>query len=656
MPDSLTSAREAMQRHDWDAAVEALLDGDGRDELSPADLTMLGDAHWWNGEPDAAVAAYERAFAGFDRVGDAVQAASTAALLAYFAIRRQNSAVAGAWMSRASSLLEHEPPGPGHAWLGLLGVAFALFVEVDIEQVLERADQTISLAQEVGVPGAQALAMSFKAIALIQKGLWREGVSLIDESTVLAVSQESDLRTASDVYCNTIAACAGLGDFRRAGEWTEEAERWMQTNSVGGYTGICQVHRAELKRVRGSWSEAEEVARKACVELERFRLLDGVGFARYEIGEVRRRMGDLEAAEEAFQQAYEYGHNAQPGYSLLLLDRGDVDAASKSIASALGRAEADWDSRARLGRGRLLPAQVEIAIAAGDMETAEAALKELEEIARDYDSPLWKGYALACAGAVALHEGNAEEALDILHRSWVIWRDSDMPYESAKARVLLGLARRAVGDETGASLEFRSARSTFDKLGAARDLDQLRELTGEEASGSSAGTRVTKAFMFTDIVTSTDLIGIIGDSAWEDLLRWHDRTLRSAFASHGGDEVRHTGDGFFVAFSSARSAIECAVDIQRSLEKHRRDHGFSPWVRIGAHWAEASREQRDYSGKGVHVAARVGSEAGKEEILVSAALLEAAGRIPYQVSTAREVQLKGVSEPVEVIGIDWSQQ
>ncbi len=655
MADSLTTGRDAIQRHDWDAALDALLESDEKGGLSPADLTMLGDAYWWSGEPDSATAAYERAFAGFDLAGQAAEAASTAALLAYFAIRRQNTAVAGGWMSRASSLLEDQPRGPGHAWLSLLGVAFALYVEIDMEKVVVQADETIALATELKLPGVQSLAMSFKATALIQQGEWREGVSLIDQATVVAVSQDADLRTASDVYCNTIAACAGLGDFRRASEWTEEAERWMHSNSVGGYTGICQVHRAELKRVRGSWSEAEEAARKACVELEKFRLLDGIGFARYEIGEVRRRMGDLEAAEEAFQQAYEYGHNAQPGYALLLLDRGDVGAAAKSIASALGRADGDWDSRARLGRARLLPAQIEIAVAAGDLGTARSALQELEQIAEDYDSQLWRGYALACAGAVALNEGKPDVALDTINRSWLIWRDSDMPYESAKARVLLGLARRAVGDETGASLEFGAARSTFEKLGAARDLKHIAELTGESEASESQSERVTKAFMFTDIVTSTDLIGLIGDSAWEDLLRWHDRALRHAFSSHGGEEVRHTGDGFFVAFGSARSAIECAVDIQRSLEKHRRDHGFSPWVRIGIHWAEANREQRDYSGGGVHVAARVGSEAGKEEILVSSELLEASGRIPYKVSNPREVQLKGVSEPVEVSFIDWSQ-
>ena len=118
--------------------------------------------------------------------------------------------------------------------------------------------------------------------------------------------------------------------------------------------------------------------------------------------------------------------------------------------------------------------------------------------------------------------------------------------------------------------------------------------------------RVTKTFMFTDIVTSTDLVGLIGDEAWGELLKWHDRDLRSAFANHRGEEVKHTGDGFFVAFERASDALDCAVDIQRRLARHRREQGFAPTVRIGLHTAEATRQGRDYSGRGVHVAARIG--------------------------------------------------
>ena len=165
--------------------------------------------------------------------------------------------------------------------------------------------------------------------------------------------------------------------------------------------------------------------------------------------------------------------------------------------------------------------------------------------------------------------------------------------------------------------------------------------------------RVTKTFMFTDIVTSTDLVGLIGDEAWGELLKWHDRDLRSAFANHRGEEVKHTGDGFFVVFEQASDALECAVDIQRRLARHRREQGFAPTVRIGLHTAEATRQGHDYSGRGVHVAARIGGAGTSEEILVSAAALSAMGASRFGMSEPRQLTLKGVEEPVEVRSVDW---
>ena len=118
---------------------------------------------------------------------------------------------------------------------------------------------------------------------------------------------------------------------------------------------------------------------------------------------------------------------------------------------------------------------------------------------------------------------------------------------------------------------------------------------------------------------------MIGDEAWEEILRWHDETLRSLFIRHGGQEVKHTGDGFFVAFDEPRTAIECAVEIQRTLVAHRRQHGFAPWMRIGLHTDLATYKSRDYQGKGVHAAARIAAIAGRDEILASRATLDAAG-------------------------------
>jgi class 3 adenylate cyclase len=136
---------------------------------------------------------------------------------------------------------------------------------------------------------------------------------------------------------------------------------------------------------------------------------------------------------------------------------------------------------------------------------------------------------------------------------------------------------------------------------------------------------VHRTFLFTDIVRSTPLVEALGDDAWADLLRWHDATLRAHFSAHGGQEVDHAGDGFFVAFQSPAAAVRCAVAVQSGLAAHRRTAGFAPQVRIGIHAQEALEGDDGYRGHGVHVAARVGAEAAAGEILVSAGTLDGAG-------------------------------
>lgn len=105
------------------------------------------------------------------------------------------------------------------------------------------------------------------------------------------------------------------------------------------------------------------------------------------------------------------------------------------------------------------------------------------------------------------------------------------------------------------------------------------ELLGEEIAegvpkASAPGARVTKTFMFTDIVKSTNLVDAMGDQAWENLLEWHDQTLRRCFSQHHGLENNKVGDGFFVVFDSPYDAVECAVTVQRRLREHSRAHGL----------------------------------------------------------------------------------
>ncbi len=171
-----------------------------------------------------------------------------------------------------------------------------------------------------------------------------------------------------------------------------------------------------------------------------------------------------------------------------------------------------------------------------------------------------------------------------------------------------------------------------------------------QVSRHSESRRVAKTFMFTDIVKSTNLIEVIGDEAWTSLLRWHDQTLRALFSGNHGEEVSTTGDGFFVSFDSPDAAMACAIAIQRKLAEHRQTQGFAPQVRIGLHTADATQAEGNFSGKGVHEAARIGALAQAGEILVSKST---ASGTRFSISEPREVTLKGILEPVEVVSVNW---
>jgi class 3 adenylate cyclase len=223
----------------------------------------------------------------------------------------------------------------------------------------------------------------------------------------------------------------------------------------------------------------------------------------------------------------------------------------------------------------------------------------------------------------------------------------------------LANAYLALDEGDRAATEARSARTTFERLGALPDLRAadallavLQGATPDAAPFGTATARMSRAFMFTDIVDSTRLAEAMGDEAWDRITRTHDQIVRSAVAEQGGEEVKATGDGFFLAFPDANAAIEAAIAIQRRLAAHRDAQGFLPPVRIGIHHAEVNRVGLDYTGSGVNQAARIGGVADGGEVLVSATTL-AAARHAYTELARRSVTLKGVSTPVDVVSINW---
>jgi class 3 adenylate cyclase len=646
-PDDLIEAgRDALQRHRWQDAYDALSEADGHGSLTGEGLELLAEAAYWTAHPDQTVEALERAYGAYLEEGNRSRAAMAAFRLAEQHGMRLAIPQAQGWAATAGRLAEEEPEWPVHGWLewmrGLMG-----WFQADFEGAIARYDLALGFAARTGDRNLHGMSLHDKGHALCLLGRVAEGTALLDEAMTAVVGGELDPAAAGYVYCGMIGVCSRLGDYRRAAEWTEATLRWCERHSVPAFPGVCRVHKAELMRLRGSLTMAEEEARLACEELPRFNFFSGLGPANYEIGEVRRRLGDFREAEEAYGRAHEFGYNPQPGLSLLRLAQGKVDAAAAGIRQALSDTSGN-----RCLQVRLLAALTEIALAAGDLESAASAGEELDSIVSGFEAQSLHAMAGGVRGAVRLAQGDATAALPDLRRARQAWQQIDAPYEVAELRLLLATAHRALGEEDAATLEARAARDAFAKLGARPAAERAAALLGELGLSTERPERVGRAFMFTDIVKSTDLVGAIGDEAWEDLLGWHDQALRSLFASHGGEVAHHTGDGFFVAFEDARSALTCAVAVQRALAEHRRAHGFAPLVRIGVHAGEGIRRGQDYSGGEVHKAARIAGLAEGGEILATVDTVSAADE-EFAVSESREATVKGVASPVHVARIEW---
>ena len=165
----------------------------------------------------------------------------------------------------------------------------------------------------------------------------------------------------------------------------------------------------------------------------------------------------------------------------------------------------------------------------------------------------------------------------------------------------------------------------------------------------------TTTILFSDIQSSTALPERLGDYRAQEILRAHNAIVREQVSSHRGFEVKSMGDGFMVAFSSARRALQCAISVQRAFSSYNDDHADQPvLVGIGLHTGETVREADDFYGRNVILAYRITEQAKGGQILVSSLLKEltqSAGDIRF--GEARQVPLKGLDGTHWLYSVHW---
>ena len=469
-PGGLAPVQEALAAHDWQAALDAARALAVDDPALEADrLDLEADAAWWLGRLDECIAAREAAYRAYDEAGNDRRAGQCAVWLwEHHAICARPS-VAGGWLRRARRALDGDTESVEYGHL-LLREAETAHGSGELDQALTQATAALGLGRRLRSADLEAEALQTSGRILIDQGHIDDGMGHLDEAMLFGVEGRLRPYSTGKVYCSLIAACEDVGDFDRAAEWTEATTRWAQQHPFAIFPGICRVHRAIVLKRRGALAEAEREAARACEELGHSHVANSAA-AWAEVGDIRRRLGHLDLAEEAFTRSQKICGAPCGGLALLHLAQGRIEDATSTIKACVACQSNP------LGRAALLPTLVHITLAAGDADAARRAHAELETTAATFGTPTLRASELSTRGRLQLAAEDPASCAT-LQQAAGAWHALGVPYEEATARTLLGQALRGAGDESGAVASFDAATRLFDQIGAGLD---ARGVTGDSA-------------------------------------------------------------------------------------------------------------------------------------------------------------------------------
>lgn len=477
----IEAGRAAFESGGWAAAYSALSSADSLTSLQGADLEKLAVAAYLTGHERQALDLWTRCHHAYLREGETARAIRCAFWLGFTFMYQDEFARSSGWFARARRLLEDPDQYPAEHGYILLGEALRLLWSGNPAAALPVFHQVSALASQRDEPDLAAFARLGTGDSLVQLGNVAEGMSLLDE--VMAAVTAGDLSTLAVgiIYCAVIGCFQRTFDMSRAREWTAAFMHWCESQpEVVPFRGLCLVHRAEILQLEGAWPRAMEEVTRACESYSPDRYEPWAGEAFYQQAELYRLRGEYALAAAAYREASEKGETLQTGLALMRLAQGRPDAAVGMIGRLLSEAPPGP------ARARVLPAQVEIMLAVGDISAAVLAAQELSAMASDSAPAYLRALGCQAEATVHLASGQPGDALPLLRRALACWRELNTPYEAARVHVLLAQACRALGDEETATFEADAARETFTRLGATPDLDRLRVLF-DVASQPGAG-------------------------------------------------------------------------------------------------------------------------------------------------------------------------
>ncbi len=460
--------RDHYRRRLWIAAFDALSQADEIEPLAAADLWLLAWSAHLTGRDEDFARTMSRAYRAHLDAGEPLPAARCAGWLGAMLAMAGESGPAAGWLSRAQRLIEREGVDcPERGFLFLLA-AFDHADAGDHDAMLAAATQSFEVAERFGDADLAAMALILQGRARLARGETKAGLALLDEAMVSVTTDQLLPALTGLAYCNVIDGCQEVYDLRRSQEWTAALTRWCDGQpDLVPYAGQCLVHRSELSQLHGDWARAWTK-----------RSVRAIG---------SRDDQQSPTPITSWPRCIVCGASS-PRPSWPTVVSGSSGDSPSQVWPFCGSRRAVSVSQPPLLNGYSTKPRIAPAGAGCCPRTSRScwlhtkSARPRTQLMSWSRSPRRSGHPFSAPrprmrqGAVLLAQGDPAGALIPLRRAVSMWRQMDAPYESARARVLVGQACRELGDADSAEIEFEAVGQVFQKLGAAPDAERLRQL------------------------------------------------------------------------------------------------------------------------------------------------------------------------------------
>jgi LuxR family maltose regulon positive regulatory protein len=460
---------EALSIGEWEKARDTLVEA-LKEEESPEVYEELGWACWWLNDASGVFENRAKAYNLFLGKNDNLGASRTASWIGLdYLDFKGEFAVATGWFQRAENLLDGTSDSWELGFIKILKARLAYEVDKNIDLAFKLIDETRVLSKSLKSIEGEMVAGALKGFILVLEGQVSEGMPLLDEATLLAVtSEDADIKFTTITCCYLIDACERIRDYERAGQWCNTVKELCKRWNYREMFASCKIKYAGVLIWRGDWQDAEDELLSASSDLKKIRPLN-VSAATVRLADLKRRQGKWHQAESLLNKVE--SHPLKPLFhAFLCYDKGDYEDALILAEKYLRR----FAVNRKAERTTCIELLIRIYLKLEKIEEAETLLNELRDISDSINTLPIKAASLSAEGIFNLAQNKLNDARQCLEDALNIYDKIKSPFESAQIRMFLSDVLIKLNKFAQAEGELNSAITKFKGLGAEKDFEKAK--------------------------------------------------------------------------------------------------------------------------------------------------------------------------------------